>query len=208
MHRCAKTVCDDTDLVHVFGRARNGSSEALGELFEGCRLYLLLVANEELGSDLAAKTGGSDLVQETFVRAQRQFVNFDGATEAELLAWLRKILLNHVISLQRRYLVAEKRRVSREVSLDDNGLQYVRSELATTSGSPSGHAIQQEEEQTVNGALQRLPERYQRVIEMRHRENLSFEDVSFRLELSATAARQLWARAVKRLRREIATGPT
>ena len=120
MHRYAKIDCDDTDLLQVFRRARNGSSEALGELFDGCRLYLLLVANEQLGSDLAAKTGGSDLVQETFVRAQQRFVSFDGATEVQLLAWLRKILLNHVISLQRRYLVAEKRRVSREVSLDDS----------------------------------------------------------------------------------------
>ncbi len=206
MHRRTNNVCDHTDLVDVFRRARDGSSEALGDLFDGCRLYLLLVANEELGSDLAAKTGGSDIVQETFARAQQQFVNFDGDTEAQLLAWLRKILLNHVVSLQRRYLLAEKRCVCREVSLDDNALEHVRTELATTSASPSHHAIRHEEEQAVCRALRQLPHHYQQVVQLRHRENLSFEEVAARLGLTATAARQLWARAIKRLRREIAAG--
>ncbi len=35
--------------------ARSGSTDALGKLFETCRAYLILVANEELDSDLRAK---------------------------------------------------------------------------------------------------------------------------------------------------------
>ena len=51
--------------------ARGGSREALGEALESCRAYLLLVANRELDDDLQAKGAPSDLVQETFLEAQR-----------------------------------------------------------------------------------------------------------------------------------------
>src|SRR5262245_15977187 len=41
--------------------ARDGSDAALGELLEGFRNYLLLVADRELPGDLRAKGGASDL---------------------------------------------------------------------------------------------------------------------------------------------------
>ena len=49
--------------------ARQGSPDALGQVLEYCRPYLLAVANEQLETDLQAKAGASDLVQDTFVEA-------------------------------------------------------------------------------------------------------------------------------------------
>ena len=40
---------------------------------EACRLYLLSIADRRLDEDLRAKGGTSDLVQETFLEAQRDF---------------------------------------------------------------------------------------------------------------------------------------
>ncbi len=62
----------------LIAAAQGGSSEALGTLLEQCRDYLLLVAGRELGRDLQGKIGASDLVQETFVRAQEVFGSFHG----------------------------------------------------------------------------------------------------------------------------------
>ena len=56
--------------------ARQGSLDALGRLLESCRNYLLLLANQQLREDLQAKAGGSDLVQDTFLEAQRDFRAF------------------------------------------------------------------------------------------------------------------------------------
>src|SRR5689334_24673418 len=68
-----------------FGRllrdARRGSLKALGQVLEGCRMYLLLVANEEFDLDLKDKLGPSDVVQETFLDAQRDFSQFAGTTD-------------------------------------------------------------------------------------------------------------------------------
>src|SRR5262245_20956863 len=84
------------DIAHRVQDAREGSSEALGQLLEGCRQYLLLVANQQLDPGLRDKLGPSDLVQETFLDAQQDFRHFHGHTEPELLAWLRRILLNNL----------------------------------------------------------------------------------------------------------------
>ena len=98
--------------------ARVGSSEALGRLLESCRQYLLLVANQECDSDLQAKFGPSDLVQESLLEAQRDFGQFHGRTEGDVLAWLRRILLNNVANVREHYRSAQKRDVGREVRLD------------------------------------------------------------------------------------------
>ena len=65
--------------------AKAGSPEPLGQLLQTCRNYLLLVAAHELPPELRAKGGASDLVQETFLIAQKQFPRFDGCTEARTL---------------------------------------------------------------------------------------------------------------------------
>jgi hypothetical protein len=65
-----------------------------GPLLDSCRQYLLLVANQELHCHLQAKVGFSNLVQVTFLKAHRHFETIARTTEAELLAWLRRILLN------------------------------------------------------------------------------------------------------------------
>src|SRR5689334_5788737 len=83
--------------------ARNGLQEALGPLLEGYRPYLLLVANRQLPPDLRPKVGASDLVQDTFLEAQRDFAQFHGHTEDELRAWLARVLLNNLANITRQY---------------------------------------------------------------------------------------------------------
>jgi RNA polymerase sigma-70 factor (ECF subfamily) len=182
--------------------AQRGSSESLGRLLEPCRQYLLLIANQELNPTLAPKVGASDLVQETFLTARRTLRQFRGATEAELMGWLRQVLLNHLLTVQRRYVQAAKRSVRREVSLED----FIRlgSDAVTVDAmSPSKHFMRGELKGLVEDALARLPARYRQVIDLRHRQALAFEEVAQRLEITSQAARQLWTRAIKRLQKEL-----
>src|SRR5262245_48250334 len=87
----------------LLAAARSGSREALGLLLDTCRRYLLLVADRELAQELKAKGGASDLVQETFLEAQRDFAGFQGSSEDEFRAWLRRLLLNNLANFARRY---------------------------------------------------------------------------------------------------------
>src|SRR5437870_3788558 len=92
--------------------------EDAGRMLEGCRQYLLMLANEVIGPELQAKLGASDLVQDTFLEAQRHIDTFRGRTTAELRAWLRAILECRLANVRRAYLATEKRAAAREVTLE------------------------------------------------------------------------------------------
>src|SRR5262249_60240894 len=92
------------DISPQLAAARTGSLDALGRVLETYRAYLLLVADRELDPKLQAKGGASDLVQETFMEAQRDFGRFQGTTDGELRAWLRQLLLPNVANFARPYL--------------------------------------------------------------------------------------------------------
>src|SRR5438105_3396849 len=111
----------DPDVGHWLQEAQAGSRDALGRALEACRAYLLLIARHEMPADLRAKGGASDLVQETFLEAQRDFAQFQGQTAEELQAWLRRLLLNNIANFVRRYRETDKRDARREVPLRDEG---------------------------------------------------------------------------------------
>jgi RNA polymerase sigma-70 factor (ECF subfamily) len=189
------------DLPDALAQARGGSREALGAALEACRHYLLRMAGRQLDPEIRAKGGASDLVQQTFLEAQRDFAHFQGTSETELLAWLRHLLLHNVGKLQRHYRT-RKRQAGREVTLagDDRSSGP---EPAADWTSPSGQAAANEEAARLEEGLARLPEPYRRVIEWRHREQCSFREIGARLGRTPNAARMLWVRAVERLREEL-----
>lgn len=190
--------------VHI-QPARNGSAEALGAILDLARDYLLGVANRELGSQLQAKAGASDVVQETFLEAQRAFSRFKGESAQELLAWLRGILLNKMSELNRRYQGTEKRRVNREVPLEEpqSGTFVAHPTPPSDTPSPSSIVSVQEEARLVQQALEKLPEHYRQVIVWRQWDDLSFEEISVRLGRTTDAVRMLWWRAIERLQQEM-----
>jgi RNA polymerase sigma-70 factor (ECF subfamily) len=179
--------------------ARNGSADALGHLLETCRQYLLLVANKELTPGLQAKVGASDVVQETFLKAQRHFDCFHGGTEAELLAWLRRILLNNLANITRHYHQTAKRAVRSEITLPERMLIDLANAGGDPISSPSRQAIAREEDGALQRALQELPAHYRQVIVWRNWENRSFAEIGQELGRTPPAARKLWARAIEQL---------
>jgi RNA polymerase sigma-70 factor (ECF subfamily) len=186
--------------------ARAGSHEALGQALEACRRYLLQIAQQELDPALQAKGGASDVVQETFLEAQRDFDHFHGDSGAELRAWLRQLLLHHLYKLARRYRTTQKRAAGREVSLEAVN-ELAPSANGSPAASPSVQVMAQEQAEALRQALTRLPDDYRRVIIWRYQEHRSFEEIAGRLERTVGAARKLWARAVERLQHEMKRPP-
>jgi RNA polymerase sigma-70 factor (ECF subfamily) len=186
-------------LEQCLTKARGGSVAAQGEFLELCRKYLLLVANRELEDKLRAKGGASDLVQETLLEAHRDFAQFEGTTRAEILAWLRRILLNNLANVDRHYRQTGKRQVNREIVLADSPLGQLLKGLVDGGSSPSDSAVAREEDQALQQALASLPEQSRQVIHWRNGERCPFEEIGRRLGRSAEAARKIWARAIERL---------
>jgi RNA polymerase sigma-70 factor (ECF subfamily) len=191
-------------VASLIAEARVGSLPALGRLLEMCRAYLLGVANRELDSQLQAKAGASDLVQEAFVEAQRIFARFQGNTADELLAWLRAILLNKLSDFERHFRATGKRQVGREVALDQGSEARPPGDLLQGDApTPSSLAAREELSEAVRLAMARLPEHYRQVLVWRQWEDLPFEEIGRRLNRTMDAARMLWWRALERLQQEL-----
>jgi RNA polymerase sigma-70 factor (ECF subfamily) len=183
--------------------ARSGDAEMLGRVLQSCREYLVIVAARGLGTDLTAKGGASDAVQETFLGAYRDFAGFHGHSRGELLAWLRVILRNHLAVTRRRYRGTLKRDVGREISIGAPGGNALGERWPADTRTPATLAVRREETEALLEALGRLPEDHRRVVVWHHYDGLTFEAIAPRLGRSAEAARKVWSRALVLLTKEL-----
>jgi RNA polymerase sigma-70 factor (ECF subfamily) len=192
------------EVARSIADARAGSRAALGRVLDACRGYLLLVAQGELAPELRAKGGGaSDLVQDTLLEAFRDFDKFRGESEDELVAWLRRLLLNNVADFARQYRATDKRRLDREVAPGGESSSAPGGRLVAAGPSPSSAAAAVEQAVAVLRVLDRLPEEYRQVIVLRYQDERSFDEIGGELGLTANAARKLLVRAIERVQAEL-----
>jgi RNA polymerase sigma-70 factor (ECF subfamily) len=190
--------------------ARDGDLAALGRLLERYRGYLGLLARVQIGRRLQGKVDAADLVQETFLKAARDFAAFRGHTGDELAGWLREILACSVANLVRRYLGTRRRdqRLERELVDElDRSSRALDGGLLARGSSPSQQAARREQAVLLADALDRLPDDYREVLILRHLEDLSFPDVARRMHRSLDSVKNLWTRALAHLRRAMGESP-
>jgi RNA polymerase sigma-70 factor (ECF subfamily) len=186
------------EIEQWIAQARQGNRDALGRLLDTCRRYLLLVANQELHAALHPKVAPSDIVQDTLMEAGRDFPRFQGATQEELLGWLRGILRNNVANVHRHF-ETDKRQVALEVPLAETPLVELRDRILDPAESPSGVALARERDEQLERAMQQLPEHYRQVLLWHATDGLTFVQIAAKLGNTADAARKQWARAVEEL---------
>ena len=108
--------------------------------------------------------------------AYRDFAQFRGSSEPELLAWLRQILIHCLHHAYETHVKAGRRDLRREVSLDDVDRSLDRSAvrlgqvLAAPGESPSSPAHQQERAVEIADKLAQLRPDYREVIVLRNLE--------------------------------------
>jgi RNA polymerase sigma-70 factor (ECF subfamily) len=198
------------DRERLMHQARQGDGEALGRLLERYRNYLALLARLQIGRRLQGKADDADLVQETFLKAHRDFTRFRGQTEEELASWLRQILASNLAHLVRRYCGTRRRDVRLERQLADEldrSSRALERSLAAPHSTPSQQAALREQAVLLADALRRLPDDYREVIILSHLEGLSFQEVATRMGRTLDSVKNLWARALARLRRALG-GPS
>jgi RNA polymerase sigma-70 factor (ECF subfamily) len=194
------------DAEQLLRQARDGDTEALGRLLDLHQHYLNVIARVQIGQRLQGKTGASDIVQETFLDAHRNFPLFQGTTEAEFVAWLRKILAANLTDLLRRYLGAQGRdvRLEREIAdaVDRSSAMLDRGLIATGS-SPSQQTVGREQALLLADALDQLPADYRDVLVLRHLQELTFPEIAARMGRSVDSVEKLWMRGLSRLRQAL-----
>ena len=178
-------------------QARAGDPDTLGRLLELYRRYLGLLARVQIGQRLQGKVDASDIVQETFLEAHRNFGTFRGTSEAELVQWLRRILAANIADLVRRYLGTKGRDVRLEREIEDgldNSSKILTDGLAASQSSPSQQASRREQAVLLADALAQLPDEYRNVLVMRHLEGRTFPEIAGRIGRTVDSVEKLWMR--------------
>lgn len=194
--------CASEEFLALLSQARDGDTDSLGMLLQWYANYLTILATTQLDRRLRRRVNPSDLVQETMLAAHRDFADFRGTSQPELLGWLRKILINTLHRAFATHVKAGKRDIRREVSIDQISHQMEESACNLASilpgrgESPSEPMRSRERAVDLANQLNTLPPQYRDVIVYRVLQGLSFDEISERMERSNGAVRMLWLRAL------------
>ncbi|MEM6778014.1 MAG: sigma-70 family RNA polymerase sigma factor [Planctomycetota bacterium] len=192
--------------AELIQQVRLGSTDSLGDLLEIYRRYLRTLASSQVDGRLQRRMSTSDLVQETMLAAHRDFAQFRGRTEGELLAWLRQILSHCVSHAVAKHVHAQKRDLRREVALDrvakrvDDSMARLSHLAVDRAATPSEAVGRREMASQLDEELAKLKPNYRQVIIYRNMQGLSFDEISQRMGIRSGAARMLWMRAVAKFK--------
>jgi RNA polymerase sigma-70 factor (ECF subfamily) len=166
---------DEIDLNALLKEARNGSGAAVAILLKHYRPYLTVLARLRTSRQLQPKFDDSDLVQETLVLVQRDLRQFRGTTEAELTAWLRRIMASVIGKFMRHY-ATQRRDVSLERRLEDQFSQSSRivgQVMLASDTSPSEKSVKRERAVILSQAIAQLPADYREALILHRLEGLT-----------------------------------
>lgn len=118
-----------------------------------------------------------DLVQEAFIKAFASLTSY--SADYAFSTWLYKIATNHAIDhLRRKKLPTFS--IDKPLQTKDGEVQV---ELPDTTYRPDRHIVADQRNALIAAAIAELPEKYHRVIVMRHQQELSYEEIATELDL-------------------------
>ena len=118
-----------------------------------------------------------DLTQEAFIKAFGSLKNFND--EFAFSTWLYKIAMNNCIDyIRKRKLLLYS--IDKPIESKDSDYMF---ELPDESYEADKEMISDQRSRVLTEAIERLPEKYRRVIHLRHVEERSYEEIAATLKL-------------------------
>ncbi len=118
-----------------------------------------------------------DLVQETFVKAFDNLNTY--STNYAFSTWLYRIATNHTIDYLRKKKL-QTLSIDEPVKTRDGEMQM---QLEDESAGTDRNIIRKQRQKVVQEAIEELPKKYRKVIEMRHMEEKSYQEIADVLDL-------------------------
>ncbi|WP_218933504.1 sigma-70 family RNA polymerase sigma factor [Rubripirellula lacrimiformis] len=190
-------------------RCRAGDRTAFSGWFDSRRGDLKAQVHQRLYGRMLRRVDASDVVQELFLDADQRLPELQ-QSELPLDGWLRILLKQKLVDLQRRHIHAAKRSVRRERPMDcpgSNG-EHPKDGLAADVSSPSMHLQRIESRDQVQRVLANMAEVDREVLVLRHFQNLSNAEVAAALCISSNAASNRYVRALMHFRQQLAVTST
>jgi RNA polymerase sigma-70 factor (ECF subfamily) len=187
-------------------RLSRGDRHALAELFTAYRDRLGQMLHFRMPAALAGRLDIDDLLQESYLAAEKRIDAFEHSDEHGPFVWLRLVTLQTLTDQCRRHLAAQRRDAGRDVSIH----QRITMPGATTASmaslligqwtSPSGVVMRAEAIQQLENAIDRMDPTDREVLALRHFEMLSNQETAAVLGITPDAASIRYVRAIRRLK--------
>jgi RNA polymerase sigma-70 factor, ECF subfamily len=165
----------ERDLIQ---RAHRGDAEAFGELVIRYQTSVFNVCYRLLHERAEAE----DMAQETFIRARERLHTFD--EERVFGPWVRRVAANVCLN----HLESQKRMVELDEERDTD-----------ESHRPETQVEGRERSEQIRAALASLPAHYRVVIELRHYQGLSYDEIAAELNIPLSDVKSHLFRARKLL---------
>jgi RNA polymerase sigma-70 factor (ECF subfamily) len=160
-----------------------------------------MLARLQLDPRLRGKFDSSDVVQETMLKAHQAQGRFRWQSDAEMRAWLRKILANTLTDALRKFTTAA-RDVNLEQSLQaglEESSERLEAYLADAHAAPDEQVQRQEHLFRLAAALSALTEDQRVAVELRYLQGLPLGEVARQMDRTKAAVAKLLQRGVARL---------
>ncbi|MDA0379309.1 MAG: sigma-70 family RNA polymerase sigma factor [Bacteroidetes bacterium] len=118
-----------------------------------------------------------DLVQECFIKAFSALQSY--SSDYAFSTWLYKIATNHTIDYLRKKKL-QTMSIDKPIQTKDGEVEM---ELPDTTYRPDRHIVEDQRKALIQAAIDHLPEKYHRVIVMRHQQEKSYEEIAAELDL-------------------------
>ncbi|VTR99698.1 rna polymerase sigma70 : RNA polymerase sigma-E type, Rhodopirellula baltica OS=Rhodopirellula europaea SH398 GN=RESH_00604 PE=4 SV=1: Sigma70_r2: Sigma70_r4 [Tuwongella immobilis] len=192
-------------------QARQGDPAAVARLLAEYREPLRRVIDLRLDPALARRVDASDIVQDVLLEANQRLTDYLRSPNMPFHLWLRHLAQDRIIDTHRQHRQAQRRSIDREQPIqrpawaDESSLQLV-AQLIDPEQTPASAVIQQELQRRLDLAILRLEDSDRDIIQMRHHEQLSNQEVATILSLTEAAASMRYLRAIRKLRALLVPG--
>lgn len=150
-------------------RVQAGDQQAFGLLVAKYQRRLMRLVMRLVRDPAEAE----DVTQEAFIKAYRALPNFRG--DSAFYTWLYRIGVNAA----KNWLVANGRRTSVATNVDsDEAEGYDSGDMLRDSDTPEQILMSRQIAETVNAAMDRLPEDMRIAISLREIDGLSYEEIA------------------------------
>jgi len=178
----------EAKLVQKLGSGDSAAMEEFYSIYRS-RLYTLVLTQVDQNQAVA-----EDIVQETFLAALGSLDKFRG--DSQLYTWLRSIAFHKLNDYYRRQGRQPK---AQESSPDFDAMKQLEQ---TGNDEPAASTVMESEEvrQSVNQALEELPQDYQEVLVLKYLEEMPVLEISQVMGRSPKSVEGLLSRARKAMR--------
>lgn len=154
-------------------KAKKGNEDAFRKLMDKYQKGL----DFHISKMLRDRSLLEDLIQEIFIKAYKNLKTYN--PDYAFSTWLYRIATNHTIDYLRKKKL-ETYSIDEPFDTKDG---QMRIEIQDEAASTDAPIEKKERKNLVHEAINQLPKKYQRVIQMRHIEELSYQEIAEELDL-------------------------